>query len=196
MIGALSLLGQTTYDYSYQTSQSTASAGAALGVILIIELLVVLPIIIVSLISMWKLFTKAGKPGWASIIPIYNTIVELEIIGRPVWWIFLMFIPFVNLVISIIIIIDLAKSFGKDTGFAILLLFLPIIGLPMLAFGKSQYVGPAAAAAGAQAGMTPQAAAPYNPQAQTPVMPTQAPAEQPAGQQPPTDVTPPQSPIA
>ena len=72
----------------------------------------------------WRIFERAGKPGWASLIPIFNTLIELEIVQRPLWWVFLMFIPGVNLVITVIIIFDLAKVFGKDNGFAFGLLFL------------------------------------------------------------------------
>ena len=68
---------------------------------------------------MWKVFTKAGQPGWASIIPIYNLYIWCKIVGRPWWWILLMLIPFVNFIICIILCIDLAKSFGKGVGFGI-----------------------------------------------------------------------------
>ena len=69
------------------------------------------------IVVMWKIFVKAGKPGWGCIVPIYSTILQLEIAGRPIWWIFLMLIPFVNIVVSIIVILDFAKAFGKGTGF-------------------------------------------------------------------------------
>jgi hypothetical protein len=95
-------------------------------------------------VSLWKLFIKAGKPGWTAIIPIYNIIVYLEIIGRPLWWILLLLIPCVNIVVSIITSIDFAKSFGKETGYGIGVWLLPIIFYPMLAFGDAQYAGPAA----------------------------------------------------
>ena len=107
--------------------------------------LIGLAIGVVMIIAMWKLFAKAGKPGWASLIPFYNIWVMLEIVGRPGWWILLMLIPGVNLVIGIIVMIDLAKSFGKETGFAIGLILLPFIFMLILAFGKAQYQGPAAA---------------------------------------------------
>ncbi len=102
-------------------------------------------LIVLMIASMWKVFTKAGKPGWASIIPFYNIIVLLEIVGRPWWWLLLMFVPFLNFVIAIIVYIDLAKSFGKGVGFAIGLLLLPFIFFPILAFGSAEYLGPAAA---------------------------------------------------
>mgnify|MGYP001118907155 FL=1 len=97
-----------------------------------------------SIICLWKIFEKAGKPGWAAIIPIYNVLVELEILGRPWWWLLLMFIPFVNIVIAIIIIFDLAKVFGKGTGFGFGLLFLSVIFYAILAFGDARYLGPIA----------------------------------------------------
>lgn len=97
-------------------------------------------IIVIVIASMWKIFTKAGKPGWASIIPVYNLYVFLQIIGRPGWWLLLYFIPFVNFVISLINAMDLAKAFGKSSGYGIVMLWLfAIIGYPALAFGKSTY---------------------------------------------------------
>jgi len=96
---------------------------------------------IVMLVAYWVIFTKAGKPGWASLIPIYNVIVLLEIVGRPIWWIVLMLIPIVNLVVYAIVIMDLSTSFGKGLAFAIGLILLPYIFLLILAFGSAQYSG-------------------------------------------------------
>ncbi len=108
---------------------------------------------IILAVSLWKLYTKAGKPGWASLIPVYNTIVMLEMIGKPIWWIFLTFIPVVNLVISIMIVIDVVKAFGKGTGFAFGVIFLPFIFIPILAFGNAVYSDPSGASA--NSGSTP-----------------------------------------
>ncbi len=91
--------------------------------------------------SLWVIFTKAGKPGWAAIVPIYNVIVKLEIVGRPMWWILLLLVPLVNVVIWIVLSIDLAKSFGKDAAYGIGLALLPFIFHPMLAFGGATYRG-------------------------------------------------------
>src|SRR5213082_2396714 len=99
---------------------------------------------ILMLAAGWKIFTKAGQPGWACIIPIYNLYVWCKIVGRPWWWILLMLIPFVNLIIAIILLIDLAKSFGKGVGFGIGLLLLGVIFFPILGFGSAQYQGPTA----------------------------------------------------
>jgi hypothetical protein len=103
--------------------------------------IVYLAIIILMIAAMWKIFTKAGKPGWAAIIPIYNTIVLLEVVGKPIWWFLLMFIPVVNFIILIIVDLELAKKFGQSTGFAIGLILLPVIFYPILGFGGSRYQG-------------------------------------------------------
>jgi hypothetical protein len=102
--------------------------------------------LLLVVVGLWKVFTKANQPGWAAIIPIYNIYVLTKIIGRPGWWVLLIFIPVVNVIVSIIMAIDLAKSFGKDAAYGILLLWLfSIIGYLILGFGDAQYQGPAAA---------------------------------------------------
>ena len=103
--------------------------------LLILEL-VLLAIVIIGL---WKLFTKAGKPGWASIVPIYNTIVMIDIAGKPLWWILLLFIPIVNIVVSVLIMIGMAKNFGRGAGTVIGLIFLPMIFMLILGFGSAEY---------------------------------------------------------
>jgi hypothetical protein len=110
--------------------------------------LLFLAIAVVVLIGMWKAFVKAGKPGWAALVPIYNMIVLLEIVGRPIWWIILLLIPCVNIVVGFIVCIDVAKSYGKDAVFGVLLALFGFIFWPILGFGSAQYVGPAAAGGG------------------------------------------------
>lgn len=92
--------------------------------------------------SVWIVYTKAGQPGWAALIPIYNVYILLKIAGRPGWWLLLYLIPIANLVIAIIVAIDIAKAFGKGTGFGLGLAFLSAIFYPILAFGDSTYGGP------------------------------------------------------
>jgi hypothetical protein len=95
---------------------------------------------IIGIVAAWKLFAKAGQPGWAAIIPIYNIIVFLKIINRPWWWLLLLCIPIVDIVILFIISFDLGKSFGKGGAWSFfLLIVLSIIGYLILAFGKSEY---------------------------------------------------------
>lgn len=108
-------------------------------------LLLMLAFAVVMIVSFWKVFTKAGQPGWAVIVPIYNMIVLLQIVGRPLWWIILAMIPLVNIAIGFIVMIDLARSFGKSTGFALGLMFLGFIFYPILGFGSARYLGPAGA---------------------------------------------------
>jgi hypothetical protein len=109
-------------------------------------LLVWLAIFIVAIAAGWKVFEKAGQPGWAIIIPIFNIYIILKIVGRPAWWLVLYFIPVVNIVIAVIISMDMAKSFGQSAVFGIVMLFLLCgIGYLILAFGSARYIGPAAA---------------------------------------------------
>ena len=98
---------------------------------------------IINIAAFWRIFEKAGKSGWASIIPIYNIIILLEIVGKPWWWILLLLVPVVNVIFSIWIVNLLAKSFGKSEGFTVGLIFLSFIFYPILGFGNAEYKGPA-----------------------------------------------------
>ncbi|MCK4311399.1 MAG: signal peptidase I [Candidatus Cloacimonetes bacterium] len=93
------------------------------------------------IITMWKIFVKAGKPGWACLIPDHSIVLIFDIVGRPGWWWFLLLIPIVNIIILIIVIFDFAKAFGKGVGFGFGLLLLGIIFYPILAFGSAEYIG-------------------------------------------------------
>ena len=101
-------------------------------------------VVLLMIAAMWKVFAKAGEPGWASIVPIYNYVVWCKIVGRPAWWVVLFFVcaPVVVIILSI----DLAKCFGKGVGFALGMVFLPFIFWPMLGFGSATYQGPSVAA--------------------------------------------------
>ncbi len=129
---ALALLQDNTSTTT--TGVSPLAAGMGVGM-----MLVWCAVVLILVISMWKIFTKAGKPGWAAIVPIYNMIVMLEIACKPIWWFILLLIPLVNIIVIIIVLIELAKRFGKGVGFAIGMLILPFIFYPMLAFGDSKY---------------------------------------------------------
>ena len=122
---------------------TTTQAGAGLGAIGIIYL----ALVVFLIVTMWKIFTKAGKPGWASIIPIYNIFVMLDIAGKPAWWFLLFLIPFVNFIVGILVIAGIATNFGKGGGFVVGMILLPIVFYPILAFGSAQYSKPAVAAA-------------------------------------------------
>ncbi|HOX41688.1 MAG TPA: DUF5684 domain-containing protein [bacterium] len=150
-------ISSTSYDDSFSSfdefSEATAGTESAsefnAGNLLPDTSTIGMPVLIASgviaallIVSFWKIFTKAGKPGWGSIIPIYSSIVLLQIIQKPIWWIVLLMIPFVNFAIGIIMSIELAKYFGKSAiwGFVMLFIF-GIIGYPVLAFGGATYAG-------------------------------------------------------
>ena len=105
-----------------------------------------IPLIIIALLialimafAFWKIFSKAGYPGWKCLIPVYNLIIFLQITGNKPQWIFILMIPVVNLVVAIILLLDLGKVFGKRNAFRAGLIFLPFIFIPVLGFSRSQY---------------------------------------------------------
>jgi len=116
------------------SSTSIILSGMATGLIIDIIFL----FIMIMFESMWKIFKKAGKDGWAAFIPFYNTITMLDIVGKPVVWFFLMFIPGVNVILGIWVINLLAKRFGKSDGFTVGMIFLPFIFYPMLGMSEEQ----------------------------------------------------------
>ena len=96
-------------------------------------------ILIVMIVSGWKIFTKAGKPGWAILIPIYNVIVLLEIVNKPLWWIILFLIPLVNVVVGIYVAYLLILHFGQPGWHVVLYILFSIIYMPYLAFSSAEY---------------------------------------------------------
>ena len=106
-----------------------------------------LGILLFFIIAYWKVYTKAGQPGWGVLIPFYNLYLWIKIAGKPGWWFFLCLIPLVNVVVYILIQLAFAKAFGKSTGFAVLLILLSIVAVPILGFGSAVYTKPLEAAA-------------------------------------------------
>lgn len=104
-----------------------------------VAFIVGLAILAVVIIGMWKVFEKAGQPGWAAIVPFYNIYVLTQIAGRDIIWFILALIPIVNIVAAFLISIDVARKFGQGTGFGIGLFLLPFIFYPVLGFGNAQY---------------------------------------------------------
>jgi len=104
---------------------------------------VVLYLVFIALLvaAYWKIFAKAGKPGWAAIVPIYNVVVFLQVVGRPVWWIILLLIPIVGWIVGIVLMNDLAKAFGKGIGYTLGLIFLGPVFPLILGFGSDPYLG-------------------------------------------------------
>src|SRR2546421_8569948 len=113
MLQALAhVVGQTYYSYSPSTTAASPGGAFWAAYFGIIGVLLV-----AMLVSLWKVFTKAGQPGWAVLIPFYNTYILLKIVGRPGWWLLLFFLPFVNIIVAIIVYYDLVKAFGQGVGF-------------------------------------------------------------------------------
>ena len=92
------------------------------------------------IVAEWKLFSKANQPGWAIFIPIYNILVLLKVAKMSWWNILLLLIPIVNIVITFMVYINIAKNYGKDAGFGVGMVFLPVIFIPVIAFGNAVYV--------------------------------------------------------
>jgi hypothetical protein len=136
-----SVLAQSTgFDGSASANADMQAHAAGAG----FAGLVWLAVVIFMLVAMWKIFTKAGQPGWASLVPIYNAYILCKVAGKPGWWVLLLFVPLANLVFAIMLTVAVAKSFGKGTGFAVGMILLPFVFYPMLGFGSATYQGPAA----------------------------------------------------
>ncbi len=96
--------------------------------------------ILVGLAGLAQTFAKAGKPRWGVLIPIYNLVLMLQVAQRPVWWLILFLIPGVNVIAMIVVSVDIAKAFGKGTGFGCGLAFLGFVFYPILGFGNAVYL--------------------------------------------------------
>lgn len=127
---------EDSYTYTYTTTTSSGLGGADPMVYNLIVLLG-LALAVLMVVALWKLFKKAGKPGWAAIVPFYNTWVMVEIAGLSALWFVLLFIPFVNIVAVVFIYNGIAKAFGKGVGTTVLMLLFPYVMFPYLAFSKN-----------------------------------------------------------
>jgi uncharacterized membrane protein len=105
-------------------------------------ILFILALVVLQIIAMWKIFEKAGQPGWAAIVPIYNWYIMLKVVGKPGWWLLLFLVPLVNIVFLIWTYNMLSKSFGKDEAFTVGLILLGLIFFCILGFGPAKYLGP------------------------------------------------------
>jgi hypothetical protein len=119
--------------------QTNQTIGAAVGGVMSI---VMLAVAVVFIVGLWRVFTKAGQPGWAVLIPIYNAYILTKMAGRPGWWVVMLMIPLVNLAFAFVLAIDIAKAFGQSTVFGVVLLFLlGGVGYLVLGFGNYSYLG-------------------------------------------------------
>lgn len=124
-------------ENNYDVLYSAIAAGVSTT-----YLIIGLVVFILSLVAKWKIFVKAGRPGWACIIPFYSDYCMYDIVWGNGWLFLLCFVPCVNVVISIMMLFKLAKAFGKGTGFGFGLLFLNTIFVLILGFGDAEYIGP------------------------------------------------------
>ena len=127
----------------YGNGSSGGGSGAAAVLIIVYVVLFLL-----FFAGGWRIFTKAGQPGWAILIPFYNVYIMLKVAGRPGWWLLLFLIPLVNIVVALIVSTDIAKAFGQGAAFGIILIFLlGGLGYVILGFGNYRYLGPVASQA-------------------------------------------------
>jgi len=119
--------------------EGAAASGGGGGAGLAIFLVCWLGLSLLMLASTWVVLKKAGQPGWAVLVPIYNVYVMLKVAGKPAWWLLLMFVPIISFIVAVLIAVGIAKNFGKGIGFGLGLLFLPFIFYPVLAFGDAEY---------------------------------------------------------
>jgi len=135
--GAAALLGASAL--APLAAHAQEDGGIVVGIISLFMSVVWFGMLVLVMAGMWKLFEKAGKPGWAALVPIYNIVVMLEIARMPLWWLAVFFVPFANLAAVVMLSLNLAKAFGKDTAYAIGILLLSPIFLPLLGFGDARY---------------------------------------------------------
>ncbi|MEM1415570.1 MAG: DUF5684 domain-containing protein [Myxococcota bacterium] len=128
------------------------------GLIFLLFSLGMLAMMVLCIAGIWRVFAKAGEPGWACLVPIWNLIVLVRIAGVPGWYVVLLFFPLVNIVGSVLIGIGVAKAFGQSEAYGVGLAFLAPIFYPLLGFGPNEYIGPGGIPA------TPRPPDPYTPQ--------------------------------
>ncbi len=159
---------QTYSDPSYFTTVLDENNTANISTPTIILLSALwLALVVLMVVVLWKVYKKTGRPGWAAIVPVYNSWVLFEIVGYPGWWALLSFVPLVNFFPAVMILVayyKLAKLFGKSTGFAVCNVIFPIVTMPILAFGKATFQGaPVPAATEAPVAPVQPSAAPESP---------------------------------
>jgi len=123
---------------SLLSQSDSSSSGASFAILAVVYIV----LIAIYLVSMWKLFTKMGQPGWQGIIPLLNAYVIYKLAGKEWWWVILLLIPCINIIALWFLADSTSKLFGKEIGWTIFLFFLPGLAHIVLAFGDSQYVGP------------------------------------------------------
>ena len=131
--------GNYGYNYNYNTASTVGAVAGAVLVFLVIFYIILFAAAIIELIGMWKAFEKMGKKGYEALIPGHDIVVLLEKANMPLWYFFLMLIPVCNLVFLILVSIEIAKKFGKSSGFGVLLALFGFVCWPILGFGKATF---------------------------------------------------------
>jgi hypothetical protein len=124
------------------TEGGSELSGGAVAAILLGILAFWLVFFVPYVIGLWKVLQKAGRPGWGALVPFYNNWLIIEIVGRPGWWLAMLFVPYASIVFAVILMLDLAKSFGRGTGFGVGLAFLGPVFMLILGLGPATYLGP------------------------------------------------------
>jgi len=132
----LHLLSALAAAYQEEGGGAGGAVGALVGLVFLV---VWLAFVLAIVAGIWKVFVKAGEPGWAALVPIYNLVVLVKVSGKPMWWLVLFLIPLANFVALIMIAIAVAERFGKGAGYGLGLALLPFIFYPMLGFSDAQY---------------------------------------------------------
>lgn len=127
-------------DVDYSSSSGAAGLTGAIAAFIGVVWIIAMGMYVLQIIAMWKIFTKANKPGWASIVPVYNIYTLLQIAEVPTWYLLLLIIPVANICATFKMYIELAHKFGKDTGFGIGLVLLNPVFILVLAFGNATYI--------------------------------------------------------
>lgn len=127
-------------DVDYSSSSGAAGLTGAIAAFIGVVWIIAMGMYVLQIIAMWKIFTKANKPGWASIVPVYNIYTLLQIAEVPTWYLLLLIIPVANIYATFKMYIELAHKFGKDTGFGIGLVLLNPVFILVLAFGNATYI--------------------------------------------------------
>lgn len=123
------------------TNDADAITAASAG-FLIVGYIVLLALCVLVLVANWRIYTKAGRPGWAAIVPFYNMYCLFDMALGNGWLFLLTFVPCVGVVMNIVMYVKLSQAFGMSGAFAVGLIFLPYVFLPILGFGDAEYIGP------------------------------------------------------
>ena len=126
-------------------------------VLLIFLIPLVIPLLLglFLLVASWRVYVKAGLPGWGVLVPVYNLYLWCTIAGKPGWWLLLLFVPFVNLAVILLLSLGVAKAFNKSESFGVLLALLAPVAVPILAFTEVVYTPPGCEAGGGLGGNQP-----------------------------------------